>query len=122
MKVTTKLNYANLNRVKENSNKAVALAAEATLTDIITYGSLPWATGKHIEASTHTDLSNVRKGKASIVTNVVFARRLYYHPEYFFNKEHNARAGGEWFKPWISGTKSKFFKNAYVKLLRRFAK
>ena len=35
-----------------------------------------------------------------------YARRLYYHPEYHFNKEHNPNAGGKWLAPWLKGGKT----------------
>ncbi len=37
-------------------------------------------------------------GSGKIKWNTPYARRLYYHPEYNFSQEHNARAGGYWFE------------------------
>ena len=37
-------------------------------------------------------------GSGQIVWNTPYARRLYYHPEYEFSKEHNSHAGGYWFE------------------------
>ena len=39
-----------------------------------------------------------RIGSGKIQYRTPYARRLYYHPEYEFSKEHNPQAGGYWFE------------------------
>lgn len=43
--------------------------------------------------NTHTKI-----GSGQIEYRTPYARRLYYHPEYNFSKEHNPQAGGLWFE------------------------
>lgn len=54
--------------------------------------------------------TDVRAAENSVqlVTDAQQARRLYYHPEYHFQKGKNANAGGEWLETYISGDKKDF--------------
>lgn len=58
---------------------------------------------------TFVDYSDSRKGNVSIIFNTPYARRLYYHPEYNFNKEENPDAGGEWAESYMEGGEKQDF-------------
>lgn len=59
-------------------------------------------------------------GKVSIVSSTPYARRLYYHPEYHFQKYENPFAGGKWFTPWLpGGANADFAQNAFKKLYKK---
>lgn len=75
--------------------------------------------GGTLQRSAFVDDENASKGEVSIVYDTPYARRLYYHPEYNFNKKQNANAGGLWFEPYISGSKKDFAKNTFAKLLEK---
>ena len=58
-------------------------------------------------------LSGIRHtvfGSGRVIWNTVYARRLYYNPQYNFSKDKNPNAGGLWFrrakaaklKKWVS--------------------
>lgn len=69
--------------------------------------------------STFVDYSASQGGKVTIVSSTPYARRLYYHPEYNFDKGENSHAGGEWFNPWLKGgKKDKFAQNAFKKFYK----
>lgn len=57
-------------------------------------------------------------GKVSIVSDTPYARRLYFHPEYNFNKVENPNAGAKWFEPYIDGNKKDFATNAFMKFIK----
>ncbi|MGN8818552.1 hypothetical protein ACTNEN_09560 [Oribacterium sp. HCP28S3_H8] len=77
--------------------------------------------GGHLQnEATFVDYSDSRNGKVTIASNTPYARRLYYHPEYHFDKGENPHAGGEWYKSWISGgSKANFAKNTFKVLYRK---
>ena len=75
------------------------------------------------------DYSGSKLGTVKLVHQTAYARRLYFHPEYNFNKgvyedekgkhEGNPNAKGEWFEDWLPGGKSAdFCKNAFAKFMR----
>ena len=54
-------------------------------------------------------ITRAHDGKVSLITTAPQARRLYYHPEYDFQKDENPFAGGKWFEPWLPGGISEDF-------------
>lgn len=51
--------------------------------------------------------------------DVPYARRLYYHPEYNFQKVNNANAGGLWFRPYEEGgAKENMMQDIYMKIMK----
>lgn len=51
-------------------------------------------------------------GSGQLEYRTPYARRLYYHPEYEFNKEHNAEAGGYWFHRMSAQYRERILKGA----------
>ena len=77
--------------------------------------------GGHLQnESTFLDLSQSAHGKVSIVSSTPCARRLYFHPEYHFDKGENPNARGEWYKDWLpGGSKADFAEEAFKEHYRR---
>ncbi len=51
--------------------------------------------------------------------DVPYAKRLYYHPEYDFQKGNNENAQGEWLKPWLPGGELEgFLPDAFERLMK----
>jgi len=71
--------------------------------------------------STFVDTSESKNGKVSLVSSTPYARRLYYHPEYHFDKGENPNARGEWYEDWLTGSKADFAKKTYKEIFRRLA-
>lgn len=117
---TVRLNMARINEINEAAVKALEMTAEALHTDVVNSEVMPFDTGHMEEDSTFVDDSDSRVGKVRIVTSTPYARRLYYHPEYHFQKYENAFAQGKWYKPWLKGGayEDKVRKN-YAKFLKR---
>lgn len=116
---TIKLNEAKLNELTKQQYISLAQTADALLTDLRDSQTMPFDTGNLQNDSTSIDDSQKEKGRVSIVSTTPYARRLYYHPEYNFRRNNNARAGGKWFDDYISGNKSDFAKSAFSKLFKR---
>ena len=99
---------------------ALEMTAEALHTEVIQAQVMPFDTGNLQNESTFVDTSQSQYGKVSLVSTTPYARRLYYHPEYKFDKKENPNAGGNWYKDWLEGgSKSKFCKNAYKNFYKR---
>lgn len=108
------LNMSVLNMLDKAQLDALAMTADATLTELRDRQVMPFDTGNLQNDSTFVDDS--QKTTVSIVTTAPQARRLYFHPEYNFKRANNSRAGGKWFESFLNDT---FIQNAYAKLLKQ---
>ena len=108
------LNMSVLNMLDNAQLDALAMTADATLTELRDRQVMPFDTGNLQNDSTFVDDS--QKTTVSIVTTAPQARRLYFHPEYNFKRANNSRAGGKWFESFLNDT---FIQNAYAKLLKQ---
>ena len=108
------LNYSVLNMLDNAQFEALAMTADATLTELRDRQVMPFDTGNLQNDSTFVDDS--QKTTVSIVSSTPYARRLYFHPEYNYKKGNNPRAGGKWFESFLNDD---FIKNAYCKLLKQ---
>lgn len=108
---TVELNMSNIQKIEDYITGGLIDAAETVLTDIKKSHTMPLESGVLQNDSTFVDYSKVYLGEVSIVSDTsiasdgAYARRLYFHPEYNFNREHNPKAGGKWFEPYITGDK-----------------
>lgn len=119
---TVTLNMPRIRQLTEAAKLSVAQTAEAIHTDVIQRQVMPRDTGALQNENTFVDLSDKNKGKACIVSSTPYARRLYYHPEYHFNKEENFNAQGRWLDDYLKGGKKQdYAKEAYKRLYRRNA-
>lgn len=127
----------NQSRIRElNLAKITALeqTAEALHTEVVQEQVIPRDTGALQNENTFVDKQNSSSGIVSVVSSTLYARRLYYHPEYNFHRgvwfdaygerhEGNAAAGGLWFTPWLpGGTKQDFIPKKFRILYRRIAR
>ena len=116
---TIKLNEAKLKELTRQQYISLAQTADALITDIRDEQLMPFDTGNLQNDSTCLDDSQKEQGRVSIVSTTPYARRLYYHPEYDFRHTNNAKAGGKWFEPYISGNRTYFLKDTFAKLFKR---
>ena len=116
VQVTSRIerNRGVLNMLDKAQLDALAMTADATLTELRDRQVMPFDTGNLQNDSTFVDDS--QKTTVSIVTTAPQARRLYFHPEYNFKRANNSRAGGKWFESFLNDT---FIQNAYAKLLKQ---
>ncbi len=107
MKVTSKINPMHMKSMQHIFRQAQIKTCDAMKTDLQHSQTMPFDTGALQNTKTFVDDKNVKKGVVRIVSEGPYARRLYFHPEYNFQKTNNPKAGGMWFSPYISGNKKK---------------
>ena len=96
VKSVVKINTPRIQKINKCAVKALEMTAEALHTDIVNAEVMPRDTGHMEDESTFVDTSQSSQGKVGIVTSTPYARRMYYHPEYHFQKWENAFAQGKW--------------------------
>lgn len=117
---TVKLNMPRMKQLSQAAVTALERTAEALHTEVVQAQIMPFDTGHLEEDATFVDYSNSKDGKVSLVSATPYARRLYYHPEYNFQKDENPFAGGEWYEPWLPGGISQdFVKDAFRKFYKK---
>ena len=120
VKSTVKMNMPRIRELTDAAVKALELTAEAVHTEVVQAQVFPFRTGNLQNESTFVDYSNSAQGKVTLVSSTPYARRLYYHPEYNFDKKENPNAGGEWYKGWLPGGKhSDFAQRAFKQFYKR---
>lgn len=123
VKSTVKLNKQRISQLSKAAVMAMEMTAEKLHTDVVQAEVMPRDTGTLQNEQTFVDYSDSSRGRVSIVSSTPYARRLYYHPEYSFQKYENAFAQGKWFSPWLkggihSGDIQKNFSRFYKRLMR----
>lgn len=97
---------------------ALEQAGEAVRGNLIESKTMPFDVGTL--QNDNTFLAPVVDLKTRIITTGPQARRLYFHPEYNFQKGKNPNAGGRWLDPYLpGGAKQEVFRNAYAKRLAK---
>ena len=115
-----KLNMAQINLLERAQVVALEQTAEALHTEVIQAQVFPRDTGHLQDESTYVDYSKSDEGKVTIVSSTPYARRLYFHPEYDFQKTANPHAKGRWYEDWLPGGKhADFCTQAFTEMYRR---
>ena len=116
-----KINRAKITQLDNATVKALEQTVDALYTEVVESQVMPFKTGNMQNDNTAPDYSNSKKGKVDLITSTLYARRMYYHPEYNFSKAENANARGEWYEPWISGKNKDFCSKTFSKLYKKEA-
>lgn len=115
-----RLNMPQINRLQRAQVVALEQTAEALHTEVVQAQVFPRDTGNLQNESTFVDYSQSNQGKVTIVSSAPYARRLYFHPEYNFQKTANSNAKGEWYEDWLPGGRdAEFCTNAFKQFYRR---
>lgn len=96
-------------QLTEAMTKALVKTAKKVHTDLVQSQTMPFRQGNLQDESTFVDDDRASSGNVSIVSSTPYARRLYYHPEYNFNKSENPNAGGRWLDAYLPGGKKENF-------------
>lgn len=118
MKVTIKLDYAKIKRIEKAALESAAEVLEVMYTDLANSQTMPFDTGDMQNNQTFVESTDTG---AVLITGSPQARRLYYHPEYNFQRGKNANAGAYWLEPYISGNKKEFVQAEFIEIFRRRA-
>ena len=116
------VNESKLRRIEEAKNTALYKAMDALKTDVIQSQVMPFDTGTMQNESTFvTRPKRANRSKVSLITRTPYAARLYYHPEYNFQKTNNPNAQGRWLDDYIDGSKKDFAQEQFVKFFKQSA-
>lgn len=121
MKVSVKMNRGAVRRLSEAQAKALSMTASEILSRTRNDGVMPFDIGTMQNESTFVDDSKILSGTVSIAVDTPYARRLYFNPDYDFNRMKNVNAGGEWFEGWITGKRKKEAIKIYKQFYKRTA-
>lgn len=116
MRISIKLDYAKIRQIEQAALAAASETLEAVYTDLVSSQTMPFDTGDMQNNQTFVESTDTG---AVLVTGSPQARRLYYHPEYNFQRGKNVNAGAYWLEPYISGSKKEFVKAEFTEILRR---
>lgn len=122
-KSTIKINRTRIRELNSAAITALEKTAEALHTEIVQAQVVPRDTGHLQNEAFFVDYSQSKSGIATLTHSTPYARRLYYHPEYDFQKTENSNAKGEWFEDWLpGGSKSSWSGETFAEFYRRIAK
>lgn len=123
VKSTVKMNFPRIRQLEQAQVTALEHTAEELRTDVKQAQVMPFKTGTLQGEGTFVDYSESRQGKVSIISNTLYARRLYFHPEYHFQTKENPNARGKWYTDWLpGGKKSDFAINTYKRIYKGLVK
>lgn len=121
-KSTIKINQTVINKLTRAQVTSLEKTAEALHTEVVQAQVIPRDTGAMQNEFTFVDYSEAARGTATIVTSTPYARRMYFHPEYHFQKSENPNAKGKWYEDWMpGGDKEDFAMDVYKKFYRQEA-
>ena len=115
-----KLNMPVVKQLDRAKQQALEQTGDALLKQVKNTQVMPFDTGHLEEDATFVDYSNSKDGKATLVSSTPYARRLYYHPEYRFQKGENPNAKGKWLDDWLpGGGEVDFAPNAFKRFYKK---
>lgn len=120
VKSIVKLNLPRIKNLSQSAVTALEQTAEALHTEVVQAQVMPFETGNLQNESTFVDTSDSKQGKVTLVSSTPYARRMYYHPEYQFQKDENPNAGGEWYQDWLpGGSRQEYAKKTFQQIYKR---
>ena len=118
MKVTVRLDNKVIKGLQNAAKSAACDTLEQVYTKLVSAKTMPFDTGDMQNNQTFVDTT---ESGAVLITGSPQARRLYYHPEYNFQRGKNVNAGAYWLEPYITGDKKDFIRDKYTELFRKRA-
>lgn len=120
VKFTVKYKAGAIKKLEAAQAKALSETAEALKTEVIQAQVIPFDTGT-MQDNLGVDTKNAANGTVSLVQTGAYTRRMYFHPEYNFQKKNNVNAKGKWFEDWLpGGSKKDFCSNAFAKFYKKY--
>ena len=119
---TVKMNFGRIRQLTQAQVMALEQTADELHTEVDQAQVFPRDTGNLQNESTFVDYTDIKSGRAVLVSSTPYARRLYFHPEYHFNKDENPHAKGKWYGEWLPGGKQEdFCRKKFAELYKRLA-
>ncbi len=102
--------------------RALEKTGEALHTEVVQAQVVPRDQGTLQGEAFTVDYSQAARGEVDLVHSTPYARRLYYHPEYKFQKTENPHAKGKWFEDWLpEGSRKDFALQAFKEIYKEEA-
>lgn len=109
-----KIDQLKIGQLSRATIQALEMTAEALHTEVVQAQVVPRESGYLQNESFTINKDSAQAGEISFIHNAVYARRLYYHPEYHFHKDENPNAKGKWYDDWLpGGSKENFAEKAF---------
>jgi len=121
MKVTFTPNPMRIKQITDAQVNALGKTAGKLRQLIIREQAIPFRSGDLQNVFTDIELGEIRKGHVVISHSTPYATRLYFNPQFHFNRKKNKRARGEWWKKYISGSYKQMPKLIYMEYFKREA-
>ena len=118
MRVTSRINQRALAAVNRHVQTSLVQTADALKSDLVQSQTMPFDTGELQNRSTFVYTQHIKRGHAYVVSTTPYARKLYFHPEFKFKQDKNAKAGAMWFDPYINGKKKNFANKTFARFMR----
>jgi hypothetical protein len=92
-------------QILKKAREALVQTAHEVKADLVASGTMPIESGHLQNEATSVCVARLNQDVAAIVSDTVYARRKFFHPEFNFNRTVNRRAGGRWFDAYTVGVK-----------------
>lgn len=103
-KVEISLDGMKIEAISQSAQIAALETIAALRGEVVSAQVMPFDTGNMQNNS--TSISQTVQDKeihTVLTTDTPYARKMYLHPEYNFQKVNNPNAQGLWLKPWLPG-------------------
>ena len=116
-KLSVKFKKSEIKRLEKTAQDALFETAEELHKEVVKAKVMPYDTG-NMQNET-TSVQKINADHVQLVTEAPYASRVYYHPEYNFQKEKNPAAQGRWLDRWIYGSESDWCQKTFAKIFKR---
>ena len=106
-------------QIDARAKAALIGCGRAVLVDVKASQTIPFESGHLQNQATSLYVAEAAQGRVAVVTDAVYARRKYFHPEFNFNRSINKRASGRWFDTYANGEKRGMLVDAFVIYFKR---
>lgn len=121
--VEIKLDAAAIARLGESAQEAALATMEVVKSDLVSSQTVPYDNGT-MQGSIETQDPWQAGDEFHTILSIggsdsPQARRLYFHPEYNFQRGHNPNAGAAWYTPYLAGgEKAAFIPETFAALMK----
>lgn len=119
IKMTVKWKTAVIKKDVKAAQDALFQTGEALHTEVVQAQVMPFDTGTM--QNTATSVQKIDSDHVQLQTVTPYAARMYYHPEYNFQKASNQNAQGRWLDNWINGKKKDWCSKTFKKIFKKLA-
>ena len=104
-------------KIFARARRALLQTAHEVRADLQASGTMPIESGFLQNVATYVDAGRLNQDVAAVVSDTVYARRKFFHPEFNFNRAVNRSAGGRWFDAYTVGAKRGLARDVFVREL-----